>query len=167
MKRTPDDDNKEDTGDGHHDEDTEEDTSDSDQDDVEDYQAENESDQQPEQKGNDREKEKDEAKESGIKNNSKEPSCKGVMSEMPVIEELSIRGGESTTPHPSKELSAEKLPQGEGASAAPTDQEEPLLKGVIQKSPLEELSGESTTPHHSQGPTLDEFDILINFAIYH
>ncbi|KAH0709199.1 hypothetical protein KY284_010626 [Solanum tuberosum] len=53
-----------------------------------------------------------------------------------------------------KELSTEELPQGEGASAAPNDQEEPLLKGVvIQRPPLEELSigeGESTTPHPSK-----------------
>ncbi|KAH0706283.1 hypothetical protein KY285_010782 [Solanum tuberosum] len=81
--------------------------------------------------------------------------------------------GESTTPHPSqrptldevviaKELHAEE-PQGERASAAPNDQKEPLLKGVvIQRPPLEELltrEGESSISHHSKRPTLDELVI--------
>ncbi|KAG5571764.1 hypothetical protein H5410_061530 [Solanum commersonii] len=93
----------------------------------------------------------------------------------PPLEEQSTREQESVNLHhyqgqtldelvTAKELIGEELPQGEGASTTPIDQEEPLLKGVInQRQSLEELStgeGESATPHHSKGPILDEVATL-------
>ncbi|KAH0773529.1 hypothetical protein KY290_010666 [Solanum tuberosum] len=98
-------------------------------------------------------------------------NIKKTIIKRPPIEELSIGERDAAALHPSqgptldelviaKELCAQELPHGEGASAAPNHQEEPLLKSVvIQRAPLEELfigDAESTTPHPSQGPTLDE-----------
>ncbi|KAG5571765.1 hypothetical protein H5410_061531 [Solanum commersonii] len=108
---------------------------------------------------------------SAVPNGKEEPLLIGVVLQRPPIEELSTREQESVNLHhfqgqtldelvTAKELLGEELPQGEGASTTLTDQEEPLLKGVIiQLPPLEELStgeGESTTPYHSKGPILDE-----------
>ncbi|KAK6773887.1 hypothetical protein RDI58_029126 [Solanum bulbocastanum] len=108
---------------------------------------------------------------SATPNYQEEPLLQGVIIQMPPLEELSTIDEESSTPHPvqgttlddlviAKELPAEELTQGKGASVSPNDKKEPLLKGVVfKRPPLEELStgeGEFSTPHHSQGLTFDK-----------
>ncbi|KAH0706284.1 hypothetical protein KY285_010783 [Solanum tuberosum] len=86
-------------------------------------------------------------------NHQEELLLKSVVIQRPPIEKLSTGEGESATPHAfqgqtldevvfAKDMpAAEEVPQGERASAAPNDQEEPRIKRVvIQMPPLEELS---------------------------